>query len=72
MTNLLTHGASLMAVHGKVRAEEQVSDSQEQRLSQWSSAVIIIQLICLEGMDKCVKLDPDDDHYSLPFIEWLL
>lgn len=30
MTNCGTHRASLMAVHSEVRAEEQVSDGQEQ------------------------------------------
>lgn len=52
VAGLCTHRASLVAMHGEVRAEEQVSDSQEQRLCQWSSSVIIIQLICLERMDK--------------------
>lgn len=39
-------------MHSEVRAEEEVSDSQEQRLGQWSSSFIIIQLICLK---KCGK-----------------
>lgn len=58
-----------MAVHSEVRAEEQVSDSQEQRLGQWSSSVIIVQLICLEGVGTCMRVDPDDERHSLTFIE---
>lgn len=46
-----THRAFPVAMHGEVRAEEQVSDSQEQRLGQRSSSIIIIQLICLERTD---------------------
>lgn len=53
-----------MAVHSEVRAEEQVSDSQEQRLGQWSSSVIFIQVICLEKMDIYIRLDPNDECYS--------
>ena len=49
-----THGASPVAVHSEVGAEEQVSDGQEQRLGQWSSSVIIVQLICLERVDTRV------------------
>lgn len=43
-----THRASSVTVHSEVRAEEQVSDCQEQRLSQWSGSIIVIQLICLK------------------------
>lgn len=46
-----------MAVHSKVRAEEQVSDGQEQRLGQWSSSVVIIQLIGLERTDILLAFD---------------
>lgn len=49
MTTLGTHRAFLVAVHGEVGAKEQVSNSQEQRLGQRSSSiVVVIQLICLE------------------------
>ena len=64
-----THRASPMAVHSEVRAEEEVSDGQEQRLGQGSGSIIIIQLISLEKMDTCMRLDPDDQHYSVSFIE---
>lgn len=37
-----------MAVHSKVGAEEQVSNGQEQRLGQWASSIVIVQLIDLE------------------------
>lgn len=43
-----THGASAVAVHGEVGAEEQVGDGQEQRLGQRASSVIFVQLIGLE------------------------
>lgn len=54
---LTTHWASLVAVHSEVRAEEQVSDSQKQGLGQWSSPIVIIQLICLERKDIFMSLD---------------
>lgn len=44
----VTHRASSVAVHREVGAEEQVGYSQEQRLGQWSSSIIIIQLISLK------------------------
>ena len=47
MRTLGTHRASLVAMHSEVGAEEQVSDSEKQRLSQRPSSVIIVQLICL-------------------------
>lgn len=37
-----------MAVHGEVGAEEQVGDSQEQRLGQRASSVVLVQLVGLE------------------------
>lgn len=43
-----THGASPVAVHGEVGAEEQVGDSQQQRLGQGASAVVLVQLVGLE------------------------
>ncbi|TNN71580.1 hypothetical protein EYF80_018266 [Liparis tanakae] len=49
-----THRASPVAVHSEVGAEEEVSDGQEQRLGQGSSSFVIIQLICLERMDRNV------------------
>lgn len=62
-----THWASPVAVHSEVRAEEQVGDSQEQRLSQWSSSVIIIQLICLKRMHiyACMRLELGDEYQAL-------
>lgn len=52
-----THRASLVTVHSEVRAEEEVSDGQEERFGQWSSSVIIIQLICLGGRDISIRLN---------------
>lgn len=54
-----THGASPVAVHSEVRAEEQVGNGQEQRLGQRSSSVIVIQLIRLEKGNLCMRLGTD-------------
>lgn len=53
------HGASPVAVHGEVGAEEQVSDGEEQRLSQRSSAIVLVQLIGLENQIASIRLDQD-------------
>lgn len=47
-----THGASPVAVHGEVRAEEQVGDGQQQRLGQGASSVVLVQLIGLERVSS--------------------
>lgn len=52
-----THGASAVAVHGEVGAEEQVGDGKEQRLSQRSSAIVLLQLIGLENQIASIRLD---------------
>ena len=42
-----THRASPVAVHCEVGTEEQVSDGQQQGLSQRASTVVVVHLICL-------------------------
>lgn len=49
-----------MAVHGEVGAEEQVSDGEEQRLSQRSSTIVLVQLIGLENQMASIRLDQDE------------